>query len=47
MAVCPRYHIRKARSGWYILGTRAGAPVRVGLTQPGTRQLADRLNRTA
>jgi hypothetical protein len=40
----PRYRIRKARSGWYVIDTHTGATW-TGLVQVGARQLADRLNR--
>lgn len=40
----PRYQIRKARSGWYVVDTHTGT-VWTGLARVGARQLADRLNR--
>jgi hypothetical protein len=46
-AARPRYRIRKARSGWYTLDTRTGAPAQTGLVHAGALHLRDRLNRSA
>jgi hypothetical protein len=43
----PRYRIRKARSGWYILDTRTGGVPQAGLVHAGALHLCDRLNRSA
>ena len=40
----PRYRIRKARSGWYILDTRTGGIPQTSLVHAGAIHLRDRLN---
>jgi len=41
-----RHQIRKAHASWYVIDTTTGR-IWAGLTHPGARQLADRLNRAA
>ncbi|MEU0991287.1 hypothetical protein [Streptomyces sp. NPDC005953] len=43
MTKSPRYQVRKARGGWYVLDTITNA-VWTGLTRPGATQLADHFN---
>ena len=42
----PRFQVRQARSGWYVVDTHTG-DVWTGLVRAGARQLADHLNRNA